>query len=265
MAIILSSGNYYGVEKQFNENISFKLNVTQYHPLVHIPEHYHENAYLSLLINGTYQEVNKKEANIIAPGEILFRPAGYTHANNFLNTGGQCLNIELKSELFHHHGLSDTLPKVPAIYRAGTFEYLYRILYSFKQDDPFLLSEEYIFNWLAENAISKVPLRLLWLAKAKTILENEFETHHTIQSIADRVFVHPIYLARAFREKEGITIGEYQLKMRVKKAVGLLFTTPTKVADIAYSAGFTDAAHLIRSFRLYYQITPGKFRQILKS
>ncbi|MGY0039162.1 hypothetical protein [Pedobacter sp. NJ-S-72] len=154
MAILLSSGNYYGIEKQFEESLSLKLNVTQYQPFINIPEHQHENAYLSLLINGGYQEVNGKQENIITPGEILFRPAGYTHANNFQNAGGKCLNIELKSKLFHNHDLSDAIPKTPAIYKAGTFEYLYRIMYSFAQADALVFSEEYIYNWLAESTIA---------------------------------------------------------------------------------------------------------------
>lgn len=265
MSILLSSGNYFGTEQQFNEDISFKLNITQYLPDVDIPEHYHENAYLSLLINGAYEETNRKEETIVTPGEIVFRPAGYNHTNHFSKAGGKCLNIELKKDLLQKYDLDKLIPKGAAVYKAGVFEYLYRVLYSFTNDVAADLSEEYILNWLAAHSENKIPVRLVWLPKVKTILETEFDVHHTIQSIADRVFVHPIYLARAFKEREGLTIGEYQLKARVKKAMELLFNSGMSVAQIGYTTGFTDAAHLIRSFRLYYQISPGKFRQSLKS
>ncbi|WP_183557382.1 helix-turn-helix transcriptional regulator [Mucilaginibacter sp. SP1R1] len=265
MATLLSSGNYFGTEKQYNDDVLFKLNITQYQPFDDIHEHYHENAYLSLLINGNYQESSRIEESVISPGEILFRPAGYHHANHFMALGGKCLNIELKKELLDIYEQASPVPKMALTYKAGTFEYLYRIMYSFASNTAITLSDEYIFNWLAENASYKIPIRLLWLPKVKAILENEFGNHHTLNSIANRVFVHPIYLARAFKEREGLTIGEYQLKMRVKKAMQLLFNTNIPIVEIAFLAGFTDATHLIRSFRLYYQVTPAKFRLALKS
>jgi AraC-like DNA-binding protein len=264
MATLLSSGNYFGTEKRCNDDALFKLNITHYQPFDDIHEHYHENAYLSLLINGNYEEASRTGENVINPGEILFRPAGYHHANHFMGAGGRCLNIELKKELLNNYELASLIPKTALTYKVGTFEYLYRIMYSFANNADTVLHDEYIFNWLAESAAYKIPTRLLWLPRVKEMLENEFESHHTINSIADRVFVHPIYLARAFKEREGLTIGEYQLKMRVKKAMGLLFTSNMPVAEIAYLAGFADATHLIRSFRLYYQVTPARFRLTLK-
>ncbi|PSL43862.1 helix-turn-helix protein [Chitinophaga niastensis] len=265
MSIILSPGNYFGKEQQFNENALFRLNITAYQPHVHIHEHYHENAYLSLLINGSYKEVNQRTDSAVIPGEVLFRPAGYSHANHFQDSGGKCLNIEFKQTGLQQLELRGILPETMMVYKAGTFDYLYRLLYSFVHEPEVSFSEEYIFSWLSEYATDKIPMRLPWLPQVKAILENEFETHHTIKSIASRVFVHPIYLARAFKEKEGMTIGEYQLKMRVRKAMMLLFTTTLPVTDIAFSAGFSDASHLVRSFRLYYNATPHKFRALLKS
>lgn len=265
MGIILSPGHYFGKEQQFNENASFKLNITMYQPQVHIGEHYHENAYLSLLINGHYEELNKKANIEIMPGEVLFRPAGYHHANQFQEEGGRCLNIEFKQSGWQQLELHSVLPEVMTVYKAGTFDYLYRLLYFFARDPEIALSEEYILSWLSEYSKDRIPTRLPWLPQVKAILENEFDSHHTIRSIAARVFVHPIYLARAFKEREGLTIGEYQLKMRVRKAMALLFTTTLSVADIAFAAGFTDASHLVRSFRFFYLATPHRFRMLLKS
>jgi AraC-like DNA-binding protein len=264
MGIILSPGHYFGNEQQFNENASFKLNITAYQPQTNIHEHYHENAYLSLLINGSYEEVNRKTSSGIMPGEVLFRPAGYHHANHF-HEGGRCLNIEFKKDGLQQLELQTALPGKMMVYKAGTFDYLYRLLYFFSQDPGIFLPEEYILSWLSEYTADTIPVRLPWLPKVKAILENEFDTHHTIKSIGARVFVHPIYLARAFKEREGITIGEYQLKMRVRKAMALIFTTTLPVADIAFTAGFSDASHLVRSFRFFYLATPRRFRALLKS
>lgn len=265
MAILLSSGNYFGAEKKCHENSSFKFNITQYEPFNEIATHSHENAYLSLLINGNYEESVSNKKELVDPGQILFRPAGYRHANQFLKPGGRCFNIELKKEFLEKYMLMPAIPKISVTYKAGAFPDVYKVMYSFCSDHYMALCEEYMLSWLTENARYKISSRLVWLSKVKNILANEFEVHHTIESVAKRVFVHPLYMARAFKEKEGITFGEYQLKMRLEKAMELLFKTCGSVNDIAYSAGFADASHLIRSFRLYYRLTPAKFRLALKS
>jgi AraC family transcriptional regulator len=265
MVILLSPGNYFGVERKCLENNSFKFNITQYDPFSEISAHSHENAYLSLLINGNYKESGNSGQNLVDPGQILFRPSGYQHANQFLKLGGRCFNIELKKELLEKYELMAAIPGISVTYKTGSFEDVYKAMYSFYSDGFVSLSEEYIFTWLTEKTRYKIPLRLVWLSKVKTILENEFETHHSIESVAGRVFVHPMYLARAFKEKEGLTFGEYQLKMRLEKAMELLFKKAGSVNDIACSAGFSDASHLVRSFRLHYQVTPAKFRLALKS
>ncbi|NQX37837.1 Helix-turn-helix domain-containing protein [Pedobacter steynii] len=264
MAILLSSGNYFGIEKKFNEHPLFKLNLTHYAPAEHIHEHYHENAYLSLLIKGNYEEVNKRNDGIMNPGEVILRPSGYRHANSFGKTGGSCMNIEFKKDALDAYGLRAVLPELATTYQAGAFSYLYKLLYFFSNDLDPELSEEYIFNWLSAHQHTPVPSRLVWLPKVKKILETELETQHTIDSISERVFVHPIYLARAFREREGLTIGEYKLQMRVKKSMELLFSTKLSISEIAYTTGFSDAAHFIKSFRLYYPVSPHKFRSVLK-
>lgn len=265
MSIILSPGHYFGKEQQFNENAFFKLNITAYQPDTHIDAHYHENAYLSLLINGGYHELNHRTEDEVHPGALLFRPAGYTHANRFREQPGRCLNIEFKPSGLEELTLRGSLPRQLMIYKPGAFRDLYQLLYAFLKTPANCLPEEYIVNWLSEVTDVKMASRLPWFTQAKEILQNEFDTHHTIQSIAGRVFVHPIYLARAFKEKEGMTVGNYQLKMRAQKAMELLFTTRLPVTDIAFSAGFSDTSHLIRVFRAFYQCTPHQFRRQLNS
>ncbi len=265
MSINLSPGHYFGKEQQVNEDAFFKLNITAYQPNMTIHAHYHENAYLSLLINGSYREVGCHAESIIQPGEVLFRPAGYTHANHFDEEAGRCLNIELKQPALEAVLTNGRLPKTLVKYNAGTFKYLYQLLYAFLQDPSTDISEEYILHWLSEVTEVKMPTRLPWFSAAKKILENELDTHHTIKSIAERVFVHPIYLARAFKEREGMTIGRYQMEMKIRKAVLLLFTTQLPITDIAFTAGFTDSAHLVKIFRSYYRCTPHQFRRWLNS
>lgn len=265
MAILLSSGNYFGEERKHDENAGIKLNITRYDPFTDIREHYHENAYLSLLIRGQYRECTGGGEKDMRPGEVIFRPAGYRHANLFPGNGGSCLNVEFKPEVLYAHTGKAVFPERATVYPAGAFEYLYRLLYCFINDMGAGLTDDYILTWMGAQAAYKIPERLLWLPRVKAILETELETLHSITALAARVHVHPVYLARAFKEREGLTPGEYHLKMRLKRVVELLFRTDESISSIAWSTGFTDAAHLIRCFRASYHVTPHRFRSSLKS
>jgi AraC family transcriptional regulator len=265
MAIVLESGQFFGEEKQVNKDDSFKMNITHYDPLVRIQRHYHENAYLSLLISGKYSEKNSAQQMQLQAGEVIFRPAGYEHANDFPVEGGNCLNIEIKKEVVDQFDLANHLPQEMKVYAVGELAWLYQVFYEFKcgQRPDFL--EEHLVNWLSQKVQFKTPSRLPWLSSLKSILESEYDGNHTIPSLAKRVFVHPIYLARAFKEKTGLTIGNYQSKVRMRKATALIFKTDKTISDIALTTGFSDSAHLVRSFRQFYKTSPARFRQQLKS
>ncbi len=265
MSTLLLPGHYFGNEELASENDLFKINITQYDACSEIRTHAHQNAYLSLLICGNYCETNGRSSTQVNTGEVIFRPAGYDHSNQFLSTGGRCLNIELKKALLDRYDLDGNLPDSVKLYSTGSFVYLYKLLYQFNKQDGVEMSAEYILHWLVQESEISVVQRMPWLSKVKAILESEFDVHHTIQSLAARVFVHPVYLARAFRQRTGVTVGEYQQKMKLKKATELLFRCDDSIGQVAFESGFTDAAHLIRTFRQWYNFTPSRFRRSLRS
>jgi len=262
MGIELKAGQYFGQFQTQYEDNAFSCSITQYHPETCIGKHYHENDYVSLLVNGNYAEQNQSGRQILEPGQIIFRPALYDHSNDFMETGGACLNVGLKQDWQQKLDLNAKLPKDLNIYNAGTFPSLYKLFYHLSANSH--LVTEYIMDWISEYNRENIPQRLPWLSKAISILENETEMQHSIDSIADRVCVHPVYFSRAFKQRTGLTPGEYQLKIKIGKAIRLLFTTHYPIGEIAIGCGFYDTAHLIKSFRLVYATTPKKFQSRLK-
>ncbi len=265
MSLLLKGGQYFGKEVKERENDFLKFTITHYQPGTAITEHYHENHYLSLLINGKYQEQHKSEDALLESGSVIFRPSGYNHANNFGKAGGACFNIEFKENWQQNINLKLSLPAKHIVYKTGSLPAIYKLLYAF--NNSFVASSEadiyfeLVLDWLCwVNQPVPVKPKSGWIEKVMLIIQNEPENHHTIQALADRVCTHPIYLARAFKQKTGLTIGEYQLKFKLEKAVALLFNTNLPVSEIAFLAGFFDAAHFIHSFKFIYQTTPQTFR-----
>lgn len=79
-----------------------------------------------------------------------------------------------------------------------------------------------------------------------------------LASIAD---CHPVYLARVFRRRYGVSPGDYLRKRRLHRAVSLIARTRT-LARAAASLGFVDESHLHRAFVAEFGMTPGAFRRL---
>ncbi|MEO7049464.1 MAG: helix-turn-helix transcriptional regulator, partial [Ferruginibacter sp.] len=101
--------------------------------------------------------------------------------------------------------------------------------------------------------------------QAMKILDDEIDCFHSLNSLSKRIFIHPVYLARAFKLKNGITIGEYQLKQKLSNAIFLLLNSALSISDISFKNGFYDDAHFIRNFKSRYAISPHQFRLLAKS
>ena len=70
----------------------------------------------------------------------------------------------------------------------------------------------------------------------------------------------PSYLSNLFKLKKGEMLKEYIKKARLSHAKGLL-KTDMKIEDVAKNSGFVDSKLFIRTFKLYYNMTPGQYRK----
>lgn len=262
----LKTGEYWGKKLQANENSLFHLCITDYDPFKVIDKHYHDNAYVSILMNGHYVEKDSRHSYGIQEGDVLLRPAGYNHQNEFRQAGGKCFNIEFKSGWQEAFTTTVKLPDCFHHYPAGAFPSLYKLLVNFKANGTEDLAFELISDWIFElNQVTVAKGAQPWLEKVVDILENERDVFHSLDSLSGRVNVHPVYMARAFKERKGVTIGEYQLKAKLSRALFLLLHTDLPISDIAFRNGFYDDPHFVRSFKSVYKIAPQKFRILVKS
>jgi len=99
-----------------------------------------------------------------------------------------------------------------------------------------------------------------WLRSARNHVQDRFSESLGLSEIAASVGVHPAHLARSFRRCYGLTIGEYQRRLRVEFASQQLCETQTPILTIALTAGFADQAHFSRTFRNKTGMTPASFR-----
>ena len=72
--------------------------------------------------------------------------------------------------------------------------------------------------------------------------------------------VSAYHLSRIFKLVTGQTLSAYRRRVRIRSALDLLMEGQVDLATIAAAAGFSDHAHLTRTFRTELGDVPSKIR-----
>ncbi|MCS7462319.1 helix-turn-helix transcriptional regulator [Paenibacillus doosanensis] len=81
-----------------------------------------------------------------------------------------------------------------------------------------------------------------------------------LRRLADACEVHPSHLSRIFKRETGLTLTEFQHRLRLNEAKFLLKTEVCSIDDIAWQVGFEDASYFSRVFKKQEGISPTEFR-----
>lgn len=86
----------------------------------------------------------------------------------------------------------------------------------------------------------------------------------SLYSIADECNITYTHLSRVFKLETGVGLLQYINEFRMEIAKKHLLETDQSIAQIAESVGYGNSNSLIRAFKKYNGITPGKFRELNK-
>lgn len=84
----------------------------------------------------------------------------------------------------------------------------------------------------------------------------------SLNSIAEEFDITPQYLSLFFKKHKGKNINDYITELRIEKAKTLLKDNTYSITQVAQMIGYANDAGLIRVFRKYEGITPGRFRDL---
>ncbi len=104
-----------------------------------------------------------------------------------------------------------------------------------------------------------------WLVRVRQRLFDDPVEGLTVRDIATDENLNPSHLARTFRQRLGVTIGEYLRIRRLQIAADALLTSDKPIAGIAIDAGFCDQSHFGREFAARYGSTPASVRKELRT
>jgi len=84
----------------------------------------------------------------------------------------------------------------------------------------------------------------------------------TIQALADVVYLSPTYLSNLFKKKTGITVGQYLMNIRMKKAEDFLKNPQLKLYQVAEMVGYEDANYFAKIFKKKTGMLPSEYREV---
>lgn len=91
-------------------------------------------------------------------------------------------------------------------------------------------------------------------------IEQHLNEDVTLKTIADHIYLHPVYLSRLYKKEMGTTLSAYITKIRLEKAVYLLTQTNKKIFEISKEIGYHKPQYFISLFKEQYLLTPQEFR-----
>jgi AraC family transcriptional regulator len=248
----------------------FILTEAAFDPHSRLPRHAHENSYFCFVLQGVYTEQYGTREVVCQPSALTFRTSGQTHEDLIHGADTRVFVLEISPEWIERlRADSLTLESAFEFYGGTLTRLCARLNREFHKTDSAakLAIEGLALELLAEatrqpsNRIGAAPR---WLRQAREMIVEHFSETLKLTQIAAEVGVHPVYLATAFRQKFGITVGEFVRRLRIEHACAELNKEDLPLSAIALQAGFADQSHFSKVFKSYVGMTPREYRTAVR-
>jgi AraC family transcriptional regulator len=242
---------------------------TRHRPGLRIPRHCHENAEISLVLGGRFEEVVDQCTYDCGPASALLRPAGAEHVNRYGTRGAHCLIVEFGPKFAKTFLEAARFLAHPICWReapAGLLSFQIRREVCEPEPTSGLVVEGLVLQLLGQierwkETSERSTLPPPWLTRARDFLNENYPTEIRLGDVALMAGVHAVYLNKSFKRYFGTTIGNYVRQLRLQGAVRLLTTSDLPISRIAVEVGFCDQSHLTNVFRRYMHCGPSSFRK----
>jgi len=98
-----------------------------------------------------------------------------------------------------------------------------------------------------------------YVEKALHCIHSEYMEGITVEEIANRLNLDRSYFSTLFKQKTGISPGQYLLNYRMNVAASLMQKNGESVSVAASSVGYTDIFNFSKMFKKHFGVSPGKY------
>ena len=215
-------------------------------------------AYLAVVVDGT-MEKSIDGGTAFGTGSALTMPAGARHSARFGPAGARIVIVKGRSS-----ANGGSFRRFEQLRGSGFGWLAQRLAGELRATDAAapLAAEGIALELLAlvsrdSRGTERPPA---WVQTAEELLRARTGDCVRLSELAAELKVPPVRLARAFRARHGLSVGEYGRRLRVEWAAAEIAGGERSLAEIAVEAGFSDQSHFTRLFRRHIGTTPGRFR-----
>ncbi|MDF2925952.1 MAG: signal transduction response regulator [Paenibacillaceae bacterium] len=99
-----------------------------------------------------------------------------------------------------------------------------------------------------------------WIEQAKKVIEELAGENATLQGVAARLSIHPVWLSQLFKKETGQTFSDYMIDWRITRAKALLRESGCKIYEIAAMVGYQDLQYFGKLFKKRTGMSPKEYR-----
>jgi AraC family transcriptional regulator len=224
-----------------------------------------QRPYLALVLDGGMVKSFRTKTMDFGQGSAFTMPAGLWHTARFSPVGSTIVIIRPSRE---STPLTDAFRRVVELRGRGFTWLAWRLAGELRASDAAApmaaegLALEILAATRREAAVDRrVGRPPPWLGSAEEFLRARIGDSVGLSELATAVGVDAGHLARVFRARYGISVGEYGRRLRLDWAAAEIARDNRPIAEIATAAGFADQSHFTRLFRRHFGTTPARFRK----
>lgn len=245
----------------------FGAQLVTYAPGREMARHAHLTANITVILTGSFEEEIDCRDHFCDPLSVVIKPSGTRHKTRAGDTETRTVVLEIDSsledELRRRFGLFDDCRWFPEA--RGLAPIVLGLCRSLR--DGKCGSEQKVFDWFAQlgtaaAAPGSAGDRGIGVHVRRAVEHLRRDGAVSTGDLAQRLGLHPVYLARLFRERLGCSPGRVRQTIRLSSAIERIVRTNQSLAHVALGTGFSDQSHLARHVRRFAGLSAGALRQL---
>lgn len=100
------------------------------------------------------------------------------------------------------------------------------------------------------------------ILEAVQYIQSNFHNKLSLEDVANKLFIHPDYFCRLFKQEMGISFVEYVNNTRIAYAKEMLKKSKMTVNEISELCGFGNSNTFSRTFKAFTSISPSEYRKL---
>ncbi|WP_312511528.1 AraC family transcriptional regulator [Massilia sp.] len=267
MTVLLRPGEFYGVRQERTHGGVFELGLLQAQAPEHdVQLHLHQEAHFVLVLAGVYLSSARGAPEFAPAPALVYNAPGTVHRDRFLGGQGRFLTVSIDpARLDGGEALRAIPPGASYLRQPACLRSAFGLARAMQGVPDAALLESGVWELLAQSDATppRAPNRPpAWLHRAfEAVMDGAGDARLSIAAVAAGSGVHPVHLARVFRDLLGCSPGELLRWRRIERACTTLRQPGRSVADIALEAGFVDQSHMTHAFRQRFGMPPGVLRR----